>query len=153
LEVAGSGPSTGDAMSPHQLMSLLDDSNAPSNVVEVAEGITRDGVACPLFVSVGSGERKQTFWRFAPHDEPEGWFDEDGQRLGAPLGQPRPGSRISSTFGPRRYYGRLTGGGFHDGIDFEAHVGEPVFAAADGVIEHEGWYFEYGMTIKIRHAP
>jgi murein DD-endopeptidase MepM/ murein hydrolase activator NlpD len=153
LSLAGSSASSGETVSYRQLLSLLDDPDAPSDSVEVAEGITPDGIACPLYVSVGSDERKRTFWRFAPQDEPEGWFDEEGRRVGPPLVQPKPGSRISSTFGPRRYYGRLTGGGFHDGIDFESRVGEPVFAAGDGVIEHEGWYFEYGLTIKIRHAP
>ncbi|MBV8193756.1 MAG: M23 family metallopeptidase [Alphaproteobacteria bacterium] len=152
LGLAGSSASSGETVSYRQLQSLLDDASAPTNIVEVAEGITHDGVACPLYVSVGSDEQKHTFWRFAPQDEPEGWFDEEGRRLGAILVQPKPGSRISSTFGPRRYYGRLTGGGFHDGIDFESRVGEPVYAAADGIIEHEGWYFEYGLTIKIRHA-
>jgi murein DD-endopeptidase MepM/ murein hydrolase activator NlpD len=153
LSLAAFNASSSETVSYRQLLSLLDDPDPPSDVVEVAEGITQDGIACPLYVSVGNDERKRTFWRFAPQDEPEGWFDEAGRRLGAPLVQPKPGSRISSTFGPRRYYGRLTGGGFHDGIDFESRVGEPVFAAADGVIEHEGWYFEYGLTIKIRHAP
>ena len=31
-------------------------------------------------------------------------------------------------------------------------MGEPIFAAADGVIDHQGGYFEYGLTMKIRHA-
>ena len=134
-----------------ELLSLLDCFNGTSAIVQVAEGVTAAGVTCPLYVSIGGGE--QIFWRFAPDDEPAGWFDEDGRRLGeAPLAQPKPGSRISSPFGRRRYYGRISGGSFHDGIDYEAHVGEPIFAAADGVIDHQGGYFEYGLTIKIRHA-
>jgi murein DD-endopeptidase MepM/ murein hydrolase activator NlpD len=88
-----------------------------------------------------------------PLDQPEGWFDENGKRLGGtPLGEPKPGARISSPFGTRHYYGRATGTGFHDGIDFEAHTGEPIYAAADGVINHEGWYYQYGRTVKITHA-
>ena len=134
-----------------ELLSLLGSVNGTSDIVQVAEGVTADGVMCPLYVSVGGGER--IFWRFAPDDEPAGWFDEEGRRLGeAALAQPKPGSRISSPFGRRRYYGRISGGGFHDGIDYEAHVGEPIFAAADGVIDHQGGYFEYGLTMKIRHA-
>jgi hypothetical protein len=136
-----------------EVLPLLDGFIATSAIVLVAEGVAPDGGSCPLYISVGSGRFKQTFWRFAPDDEPEGWFDEGGRRLGdATLAQPKPGSRISSPFGPRRYYGRFSGGGFHDGIDYEARVGEPIFAAADGVIEHQGGYFEYGLTIKIRHA-
>jgi murein DD-endopeptidase MepM/ murein hydrolase activator NlpD len=152
--VAADATSSSEPAPLHQLLHLLDAVGTAPGPVEVAHGITWDGSACPVYLSVGSGAHRQTFWRFGPPDEPEGWFDDAGRRLGgAPLGQPKPVSRISSPFGPRRYYGRVTGGGFHDGIDFEARIGQPVFAAADGVIEHEGWYFQYGLTIKIRHAP
>ena len=136
-----------------ELLSLFEGFNATSDIVQVVEGISPEGAPCPLYVSVGSGASRQTFWRFAPNDEPESWFDEEGRRLGeAAFAQPRPGSRLSSPFGPRRYYGRLSGSGFHDGIDYESKVGEPIFAAADGVIEHQGGYFEYGLTTKVRHA-
>jgi murein DD-endopeptidase MepM/ murein hydrolase activator NlpD len=135
-----------------ELISLLDNLPDVSDVVFVAERVGEGGATTPVYVSVESDDREQIFWRFAPDDEPEGWFDERGRRLDAALGQPKPGSRISSPFGPRRYYGRLSGGGFHDGIDFESRVGEPVYAAADGVIEHQGGLFEYGLTVKIRHA-
>jgi murein DD-endopeptidase MepM/ murein hydrolase activator NlpD len=136
-----------------EVLSHLDGLDGASDIVLVTEGVTPEGVSCPLFVSVGSGVSRQTFWRFAPDDQPGGWFDERGRRLGdAALATPRPGSRISSPFGPRRYYGRPSGGGFHNGIDYEARVGDPIFAAADGVIEHRGGHFEYGLTIKIRHA-
>lgn len=136
-----------------ELLSLFEGLDATSDIVQVVEGISPDGAACPLYISVGSGGSRQTFWRFTPDDEPESWFDEEGRRLGeAAFAQPRPGSRLSSPFGPRRYYGRLSGSGFHDGIDYESKVGEPIFAAADGVIEHQGGYFEYGLTTKVRHA-
>jgi hypothetical protein len=135
-----------------EILSLLE--AAASDTVRVGQGATPDGAPCPLYVSiVAEGVASQTFWRFAPDDEPEGWFDEDGRRLGAAaLAPPRPGSRMSSPFGPRRYYGRLSGGGFHDGIDYEARIGQPILAAADGIVEHQGNHFEYGLTVKIRHA-
>ena len=136
-----------------EVLSLVDSFDAVSDIVQVVESVSSDGVSCPLYVSVGRGGFEQTFWRFAPDDEPEGWFDEGGRRYGdAALATPRPGSRTSSPFGPRRYYGRLSGGGFHNGIDYEAQIGQPILAAADGLIEHQGGYFEYGLTIKIRHA-
>jgi hypothetical protein len=135
------------------IFSLLETFPADADIVRVALGATADGAPCPLYVSIGTeGADRQTFWRFAPDDEPEGWFDDDGRRLGAALAPPRPGSRMSSPFGPRRYYGRPSGGGFHDGIDYEARVGQPILAAADGIIEHQGSHFEYGLTVKIRHA-
>src|SRR4029453_8749845 len=78
-----------------EILSLLDPT--ASDVIRVAQGATPDGAPCPLYVSIGAeGVARQTFWRFAPDDEPEGWFDEDGRRLGAAaLAPPRPGSRMS----------------------------------------------------------
>ena len=32
---------------------------------------------------------------------------------------------------PRCYYGRVSGGGFHEGIDYEAHGGEPINSLSD----------------------
>jgi murein DD-endopeptidase MepM/ murein hydrolase activator NlpD len=121
--------------------------------VEMFEGRTADGATHLLYASIAEGKVKRSFWWFMPLDQPEGWFDENGKRLGGTmLGEPKPGARISSPFGIRHYYGRATGTGFHDGIDFEAHTGEPIYAAADGVINHEGWYYQYGRTVKITHA-
>lgn len=121
--------------------------------VELVKGQTADGWSRLLYANIGDGRSKHTFWWFAPPDQPEGWFDEQGRRLGGTaLTEPKPGSRVSSPFGVRRYYGRRTGGGFHNGIDFEGKTGEPIYAAADGVINHQGWYFNYGRTVKISHA-
>ena len=125
----------------------------PTEKVEVLQGRTVDGAPRILLASLGDGQNKQSFWWFAPPNEPEGWFDEQGRRLGGTaLTDPRPGARISSPFGTRRYYGRKSGGGFHNGIDFEGKTGDPILAAADGVINHQGWYFNYGRTVKVSHA-
>ncbi len=59
----------------------------------------------------------------------------------------RPGARQSSSpFGTRRYYGRSSGSALHNGIDFEGKTGMPIYAAADGTINHQGFYFNYGRT-------
>ena len=121
--------------------------------VEILKGRTVDGSPRVFLASLGEGQSKQSFWWFAPPTQPEGWFDEQGRRLGGTaLAEPKPDSRISSPFGTRRYYGRSTGGGFHNGIDYEGKIGEAIYAAADGVINHQGWYFNYGRTVKISHA-
>ncbi len=120
---------------------------------ELIEGRTADGWTRPLFVSMTDTKAKQSYWWFAPTDQPEGWFDDQGKRLGGTaLAEPKPGSRISSPFGRRTYYGRSTSTAFHNGIDFEGKFGEPIYAAADGVINHMNWYFNYGRTVKISHA-
>ena len=121
--------------------------------VEVWKGRTVDGAPRLLAASIGDGSAKQSFWWFAPPNQPEGWFDESGRRLGGTaLAEPARDTRISSPFGIRRYYGRSSGGGFHNGIDFEGKTGQPIYAAADGVLNHQGWYFNYGRTVKISHA-
>jgi murein DD-endopeptidase MepM/ murein hydrolase activator NlpD len=121
--------------------------------VEIVKGKTADGTPRVLLASLNEGQNKQSFWWFAPPSQPEGWFDEEGRRLGdTGLSEPRPGARISSPFGTRGYYGRRSSGAFHDGIDFESKVGDPILAAGDGVINHQGWYFEYGRTVKISHT-
>ena len=121
--------------------------------VEVWKGRTVDGAPRLLAAAIGEGSAKKSFWWFAPPNEPEGWFDESGRRLGGTaLTEPSGGARVSSPFGIRRYYGRSSGGGFHNGIDFEGKTGMPIYAAADGTINHQGWYFNYGRTVKISHA-
>jgi murein DD-endopeptidase MepM/ murein hydrolase activator NlpD len=122
--------------------------------IEMVEGRTGDGATRLVYASIGDGKTKQSYWWFTPLDQPEGWFDENGRRLGgtSALADPKPDSRISSPFGNRRYYGRSRGGGFHNGIDYEGKIGEPIYAAADGIINHQGWYYQYGRTVKITHA-
>ncbi len=123
-----------------------------SGKFEMFQGRTVDGSTRLLYASIGEGTSKQGYWWFAPPDQPEGWFDNEGKRLGGTaFAAPKPDSRISSPFGRRRYYGRA-GGGYHNGIDFEGKTGEPIYAAADGVINHQGLYFNYGRTVKISHA-
>jgi murein DD-endopeptidase MepM/ murein hydrolase activator NlpD len=121
--------------------------------IELYEGRTGDGATRLLVASIGDGKTKQSYWWFTPLDQPEGWFDEHGRRLGGTaLAEPKPDARISSPFGKRRYYGRRGGSAFHNGIDFEGKTGDPIYAAADGVINHRGWYYNYGRTVKISHA-
>jgi murein DD-endopeptidase MepM/ murein hydrolase activator NlpD len=121
--------------------------------VEMVKGQTADGTTRLLYASIGEGKSKQSYWWFAPSDQPEGWFDDKGDRLGGTiLAEPKPDARISSPFGTRRYYGRVTSTAFHNGIDFEAHMGDPIHAAADGIVNHANWYYNYGRTVKITHA-
>ncbi|HEU4825789.1 MAG TPA: M23 family metallopeptidase, partial [Dongiaceae bacterium] len=121
--------------------------------VEMLQAQTADGSSRVIYASIGEGKARHSFWWFAPPDEPEGWFDEHGKRLGgAALAEPKPGARISSPFGTRRYYGRITSHAFHNGIDFEGHTGDPIYAAADGVVNHANWYYNYGRTVKISHT-
>ncbi|MCA1711125.1 MAG: M23 family metallopeptidase [Actinobacteria bacterium] len=52
--------------------------------------------------------------------------------------------RLSSRYGPRW-------GSFHPGIDIAAPTGDPVKAAAAGVVTTSGWSGGYGKLIRIQH--
>jgi hypothetical protein len=63
-----------------------------------------------------------------------------------PFAQPvRDSFRFTSGFGPR--WGRM-----HEGTDFAAPIGTPVYAPADGEVSFAGWASGYGRLIKVRHA-
>ncbi|SFB81484.1 M23 family metallopeptidase [Tropicimonas isoalkanivorans] len=63
----------------------------------------------------------------------------------APFGMPLKDSfRFTSPFGPR--WGRM-----HNGTDFAAGNGTPIYATADGVVTTSGWHSGFGQMIKIRH--
>jgi len=58
--------------------------------------------------------------------------------------------RFTSPFGPRR--DPKTGGRrMHNGVDFAAKSGTPLYATADGVVTHAGWQSGYGRLVKIQH--
>jgi hypothetical protein len=63
-----------------------------------------------------------------------------------PLSMPvRDSFRFTSGFGHR--WGRM-----HEGTDFAAPIGTPVYAPADGVVSFAGWSNGYGRLIKVQHA-
>ncbi|MEL6958052.1 MAG: M23 family metallopeptidase [Pseudomonadota bacterium] len=53
--------------------------------------------------------------------------------------------RFTSGFGMR--WGRM-----HNGTDFAAPIGTPIYAPADGVVTFAGWSSGYGRLIKVQHA-
>lgn len=57
----------------------------------------------------------------------------------------RSGFRFTSGFGMR--WGRM-----HNGTDFAAPIGTPIYAPADGVVTFAGWSSGYGRLTKIQHA-
>lgn len=52
--------------------------------------------------------------------------------------------RFTSGFGPR--WGRM-----HNGTDFAASHGTPIYGTADGVVIHAGWLSGFGKLVKIQH--
>ncbi|MEM6758403.1 MAG: M23 family metallopeptidase [Pseudomonadota bacterium] len=69
----------------------------------------------------------------------------------APFATPVKNSfRFTSGFGSRR--DPKTGGRrMHNGVDFAASLGTPLYATADGTVIHAGWQSGYGRLVKIQH--
>jgi murein DD-endopeptidase MepM/ murein hydrolase activator NlpD len=69
----------------------------------------------------------------------------------APFANPvKESFRFTSQFGFRR--DPKTGGRrMHQGVDFAAGLGTPLYATADGVVTHAGWGSGYGRLVKIQH--
>lgn len=79
------------------------------------------------------------------------WFEASGvgrQTSGMvwPVNAP-----ITSGFG-ERYHPILHFMRMHKGIDFGAHWGTPIVAAADGQVERAGWAGGYGQQVRLAHA-
>jgi murein DD-endopeptidase MepM/ murein hydrolase activator NlpD len=90
-------------------------------------------------------------WRHAGPDGEVAWYRADGRPLaGGFLRTPLDGARLTSGFGLRRHpvlgYSRR-----HEGLDFAAPSGTPIFAAADGVVESARYERGYGRIVRLRH--
>lgn len=68
-----------------------------------------------------------------------------------PFGMPTKGARRTSGFGPRRDPYRRSSR-MHNGVDFAAPVGTPIYSTGEGVITMSGRQRGYGIVVKIRHA-
>lgn len=77
-------------------------------------------------------------------------FNQELESKRTPSGMPAPGY-ISSRYGARTDpFGR--GRAHHAGIDIDANAGDPVTAAAEGVVSFSGWRSGYGNVVEIDHG-
>jgi murein DD-endopeptidase MepM/ murein hydrolase activator NlpD len=60
-------------------------------------------------------------------------------------------SRISSSFTRARFHPILKRTRPHQGIDYAAPTGTPVWAVGNGVVIYRGWGGGYGNLVKVRH--
>jgi len=83
----------------------------------------------------------------------QGYFDPEGRSVRKSfLRSPLKFSRISSRFTHARRHPVLDVVRPHQGVDYAAPTGTPVWAVADGTLEHAGWKGEAGKTVTLRHA-
>lgn len=121
------------------------------------ETITRAGreVEPPRLIAVEfeTDGTRRSFYAFTPPDENEPrWFDEAGQGNARSLMRtPVDGARITSKFGVRRHpiYNTQKN---HNGVDFAAPTGTPIYAAGKGTVIFQAMAGGAGNLIKIDHG-
>ncbi len=103
------------------------------------------------YIGQRAGELRAFY--FEPRGERGDWFNEEGRAIrGGWLRVPCRYDRISSPFNPRRMHPILRRISPHNGTDFAASTGTPVWAAADGVVTWAGPKGPNGNLVSIRHA-
>jgi murein DD-endopeptidase MepM/ murein hydrolase activator NlpD len=112
--------------------------------------VAKDGDVVMARLSV-NGDQIDVYRYIDSYGDPD-YFDTQGKSLRSGLMRtPIEGARLSSGFGDRRHpilgYNKM-----HEGVDFAAPTGTPIFAAGNGVIERIGWFGSYGRYVRIRHT-
>ncbi len=103
-----------------------------------------------LYASLMIGDKPMPIYYFERDGDGE-YFTADGVAVRKSLLKtPIDGARITSGYG-MRVNPILGYSAMHQGIDFGAPTGTPIFAAGNGVIEEMGWKNGYGKWVKIRH--
>jgi murein DD-endopeptidase MepM/ murein hydrolase activator NlpD len=96
--------------------------------------------------------RKQGFWLEVGDPEIDGFYDETGMQMRKTfLRAPLDTMRITSRFG-MRFHPILHRRMMHEGVDYGAATGTPVWAVANGTVIFSGSAGGAGNMVRIRHA-
>jgi len=104
-----------------------------------------------IYAAIEVAGKVKPLYRVTFGDGTVDYFDEHGQSLRrALLRTPVAAAHITSGFGMRMHpllgYSKM-----HQGVDFGAPIGTPIFAAGSGVVEQAGWAGSYGKLVVLRH--
>jgi murein DD-endopeptidase MepM/ murein hydrolase activator NlpD len=104
-----------------------------------------------LFAAVTAAGVERRFYRFKSPDGKVDYYDEEG-RTGDKFLLRKPMARgvFRSGFGMRDHP-ILRRRRMHNGVDYAAPRGTPIYAAGDGVVKQAGWKAGYGRWVSIRH--
>ncbi len=118
--------------------------------LEASGGVAKTGPLLYAALEV-QGERLEMY-RYTPENGETGYFAPNGESVRRLLMRtPIDGARLSSSYGMRKHpikgYTRM-----HEGVDFAAPPGTPIYASGNGVIERIGYNGGYGKYIQIDHG-
>jgi len=104
-----------------------------------------------LYASVERRGETLEMYRFDAEGTNVAYFNPEGESMRRLLMRtPLNGARISSGYGMREHpilgYSRM-----HEGVDFAASHGTPIYAAGDGVVRYAGRNGGYGKYVKLDH--
>jgi murein DD-endopeptidase MepM/ murein hydrolase activator NlpD len=115
-------------------------------------GAKRPSIGKVLAASLDSGGKSVTALLHEDEDGHGGYYTADGRALGRYfLRYPVEFTKISSTFSARRFHPILGRTRPHNGVDFAAPRGTPVYAVADGKVLFASWERGFGRTVRIEH--
>ncbi|HEX8240420.1 MAG TPA: peptidoglycan DD-metalloendopeptidase family protein [Allosphingosinicella sp.] len=105
-----------------------------------------------VYVSMRTETKMRALYSFAAPGEGEpGWYDANGRSASRSLMRtPVDGARISSRFGPR-FHPVLHFMKKHNGIDFAAPTGTPIYASGSGVVVWAAMKGANGNLTVLRH--
>ncbi len=107
--------------------------------------------ADPVIQQVGEATGRKRLFRYTDPAGQTSYFDDEGQsaRRGF-LKSPLKYANITSRYGNRRHpvlgYNRA-----HEGVDYGAPTGTPIWAVGDGQVKLAGWNGGCGRTVILRH--
>lgn len=104
-----------------------------------------------LFAGVARGTHEMQLLQWSVDGRTE-WFEASGvgqQRQG--MGLPVSGGHMTSGFG-MRFHPLLGYTRMHQGVDYGAPYGAPIFAVADGIVSYAGWHGGHGKYVRLAHA-
>jgi murein DD-endopeptidase MepM/ murein hydrolase activator NlpD len=106
-----------------------------------------------LYASITARGETFKFYRFQlPDDQSIDYFDPSGHStrkflLRKPIASGEFRSGFGMRFHPILHYTRP-----HNGVDWAAPIGTPIFAAGNGTVVKSGWSSGYGRRVEIEHA-
>jgi murein DD-endopeptidase MepM/ murein hydrolase activator NlpD len=104
-----------------------------------------------LYAGIDTGGRRTQLMQWTINGRTD-WLDPRGmvqsqRQSGAPVANARMSSGYGMRFHPILGYGRM-----HQGVDYAAPHGSPIYAVSDGVISIAGWNGGHGKYVRISHS-